>query len=403
MSNPFQLIIPLKQHTPIIHFQHDQAGATLRAPEVKPKLDKYLIEHAFDSDALKYARFLVGGAKATHKALDYKLAIKSAGHRYEVIRKGNRDTPMFFANMGSEYKERGLVWNNDISLCIHCFHSELRDLIDSHIGRFIASTNFGMRSTKGFGSFTLATNAPAPANAYHFTVDANDWKAVFRTIDLFYKSIRGGINDVYKDNYGEIQKGLYMKPMIFEYARQKNVTWEKKTIKARKFPRKLADHQADHEGSVENQNEWPLWVLEPKERIVRDLLGLSTDQTWRGYPGGANGAMITKEHITKDIDRFPSPIIFKPVLSDNVFTVYFWAVPIADVYLDASFNISVNKAKIGSYPIWKEFDIDYFLKTYLSVEKLKAAMQYDRDKQRQRDMANKLIRIYSEIEKNKPT
>lgn len=38
------LTVKLKQHTPLIHFQHDQYGATLRASEVKPKLDKFLIE-----------------------------------------------------------------------------------------------------------------------------------------------------------------------------------------------------------------------------------------------------------------------------------------------------------------------------------------------------------------------
>lgn len=37
------LTIKLKQHTPLIHFQHDQDGATLRASEVKPKLDKYIL------------------------------------------------------------------------------------------------------------------------------------------------------------------------------------------------------------------------------------------------------------------------------------------------------------------------------------------------------------------------
>lgn len=34
----------LQQHTPLIHFQHAEAGATLRATEVKPKLDRYLAE-----------------------------------------------------------------------------------------------------------------------------------------------------------------------------------------------------------------------------------------------------------------------------------------------------------------------------------------------------------------------
>lgn len=40
----YQLKFTLKQHTPIIHFQHDQVGATLRATEVKPKLDRFIIE-----------------------------------------------------------------------------------------------------------------------------------------------------------------------------------------------------------------------------------------------------------------------------------------------------------------------------------------------------------------------
>ena len=34
------LTVTLKQHTPLIHFQPGQCGATLRASEVKPNLDK---------------------------------------------------------------------------------------------------------------------------------------------------------------------------------------------------------------------------------------------------------------------------------------------------------------------------------------------------------------------------
>ena len=38
----YQIKFTLKQHTPIIHFQHGQVGATLRATEVKPKLDRFI-------------------------------------------------------------------------------------------------------------------------------------------------------------------------------------------------------------------------------------------------------------------------------------------------------------------------------------------------------------------------
>jgi len=40
----YKLCFKLKQHTPIIHFQADQKGATLRASELKPKLDRFLID-----------------------------------------------------------------------------------------------------------------------------------------------------------------------------------------------------------------------------------------------------------------------------------------------------------------------------------------------------------------------
>lgn len=39
----YKLEFKLEQHTPIIHFQAKDAGATLRASEVKPKLDKFVL------------------------------------------------------------------------------------------------------------------------------------------------------------------------------------------------------------------------------------------------------------------------------------------------------------------------------------------------------------------------
>lgn len=39
-----QLELDLKCHAPIIHFQPEEEGATLRASEVKPKFDRYLMK-----------------------------------------------------------------------------------------------------------------------------------------------------------------------------------------------------------------------------------------------------------------------------------------------------------------------------------------------------------------------
>ncbi len=102
----YKLEFTLKQHTPLIHFQHDQAGATLRATEVKPKLDQFIIEKLLTEQNIrfdyydekhqfidareafkletkkpeteiqkKWASWLLGKGKNEHVALDYKLSI----------------------------------------------------------------------------------------------------------------------------------------------------------------------------------------------------------------------------------------------------------------------------------------------------------------------------------------
>lgn len=79
------LTFTLKQHTPIIYFQHEQDGATLRASELKPKLDKYLVENVLESKFDNCKRYLVGYtkdredkwrerfAKEGFRALDYRV------------------------------------------------------------------------------------------------------------------------------------------------------------------------------------------------------------------------------------------------------------------------------------------------------------------------------------------
>lgn len=40
----YKVEFTLKQHTPMIHFQSEQRGATLRATELKPKFDRFITE-----------------------------------------------------------------------------------------------------------------------------------------------------------------------------------------------------------------------------------------------------------------------------------------------------------------------------------------------------------------------
>ena len=82
---PYSLEFKLKQHTPLIHFQADDPDATLRATEVKPKLDAFLIEKL----TLKHCKqnsWLVGNGE--HPALDFKMHITICERGSEETRKG---------------------------------------------------------------------------------------------------------------------------------------------------------------------------------------------------------------------------------------------------------------------------------------------------------------------------
>lgn len=206
------LTVKLKQHTPLIHFQHDQYRATLRASEVKPKLDRFILTKLGDknyeiiSDAefqnvadifcvrhpnidfdnlsiekqyyeigkyiAKQKGWLVG--KGEHSALDYKMSIRSKGSKnvsmnvtpknggYETDGYPDRENSLFMGNMGGRPKDEVLnfIMNDTIDITL-CFKSDeiyngLNVIIKQSICSFFIRTGFGNRSSKGFGSFTVS-------------------------------------------------------------------------------------------------------------------------------------------------------------------------------------------------------------------------------------------------------
>lgn len=165
------LTITLKQHTPLIHFQHDQENATLRASEVKPKLDRFILTKLGKGDynagvsEAKDRNWLVG--KGEYPALDYKMRIipqeKIADMHLNSYRnnKGKWTTekfPLLLANMGGQDNRDGLmnlVMHRSNIMFLHCRNNKLYDELEVQIPYFIENTNFGQRSNKGFGSFTV--------------------------------------------------------------------------------------------------------------------------------------------------------------------------------------------------------------------------------------------------------
>ena len=238
------LTVELKQHTPLIHFQHSQQGATLRASEVKPKLDRFILTKLGNGnyqkgiDAAKNNGWLVG--KGEHPALDYKMRIRtdeskrinlSLREKKTIQNKfTTEDFPLLLSNMGGRDSKEELV---NFSMYEYIYwdilttngNIDLYNKLKDYIPYFVANTNFGQRSSKGFGSFTAESIIEndniedkieidifdedadyIKGNTYFldFSINGKDiysingQKILFKIIESFWSNLRKAIKDDYK-------------------------------------------------------------------------------------------------------------------------------------------------------------------------------------------------------------
>jgi len=355
----FKFEVTLKQHTPIIHFQSDQSGATLRATELKPKLDRFLLEQV---EGIPFKENANG-----HRSLDYKVKIEAKPEMSdtETINPRNGRTipnPLFFGNMGDGKKKR-FSMASTLKIEFFSFNSEVLKAIKYNFEAFLANTNFGTRQSKGFGSFYF--KKPFDKNlikhkVYSFNSTQNEWQ---EDIKFFYAFLRAGINTA---NFG----GIYAKAVIFSYAQLQGISWDKKAIKS---------YYLDN-NEVANG------------KIVRDLFGLSSSQSWMSYR-----ATITKEHTQKEIDRFKSPITFKPVLENGKMRIYFWADKSVEKILNKEFLVKFDRKSGLKLKTPTTFTFDEFFEFAFSLDLSKHIdSEYHKNGQ-----YTKLVRMFKEIKESK--
>lgn len=356
----YQLKFTLKQHTPIIHFQHDQVGATLRATEVKPKLDRFILmklgngNYELGRETAKNNGWLIDKDKG---ALDYKMRINPIGPQMhtelinlsEGVDRQNRpklnsnSLGGYFGNMmkveefqaGKPYKK--VSFYETIDLMLSSGNQSLIEKIRVVINEFFFKTNFSTRQSKGFGGFYPLNEINTIERAWYyknFEINASDFKQLFYKLELFYKLLRSGIN--LKGNGG--RDLFYAKSLLFCYMKTTHVQWEKKTIKESWFntDRTRRDGSIVFEGlesQIERrelgQNDQSGFSSQNK-KVIKDILGLSSDEAWLSY----QKAMITKEHVQQNgrefpensidkIERYMSPILFKILhVSENKYKIY---------------------------------------------------------------------------------
>lgn len=343
--NDWQKEYKLVQHTPLIHFQHSEPHACLRATEVKPKLDRFLIEQLEKDDRFgdgRWKKWFVGDG--SQQSFDYMMRITPNSERVDrtqsiengierAIARAEHRPPNaslheihknYFGNMASgnniqdtirETFKESLFYKDGLTLTIRCFIPELLTFIDEHIRGFFMMHNFGTRQRKGFGSFTVDINTQPNApkgfdlvrkycpNAYYCKLDDNvSADALLDAVWVLSAFLKSGFNR------GE---GNYVRGFVFRYfQREKNPLANDKAFVKQKVLLNVYNEatRGEHLHPYGNNVRY---------RYVRGLLGTNENSRFCRAPRGETREDRTVHniyiHSAEGIERFPSPLLFKPI------------------------------------------------------------------------------------------
>ena len=341
----------LEQQTSMWHFQGHETGAALRATEVKPKLDRFLIDwykKKYQMDILEEKKnWLVD---KEHPAFDYKLKIENKGNMVKEQLPGRNS--LFFGNMGDDNDGKKLLTKakEPLKLTIMCFHSDLMEMLTECLPTFFLLHNFGTRQSKGFGSFVLKSSV---AKAEQLLTDwygdkpiykidygrmnvCKEEDKVFRDIEVIYQVLKGGIN------FGIYIKGFINRYYLNEnnqYGLNKRIGGEKRYLKKNKIA------PCKGRKPVGDVDEY---------RYIRALLGTSDSQSWGSFTVKFDGG---------DIERIPSPIVFKPVAN----RIYILPNDVKDDIYGKKFKFSSNLGNGElNIPSKNEFDMDKFFAAFVN-------------------------------------
>lgn len=362
-STDFTLTYQLKAHTPMIHFQAKQLGATLRASEVKPKLDKFIVRK-LGKENIPEDWFVRGSTTA----LNYKLHFRALGM-------GEIGEPhkMFFGNSSKRPNDPDFTnsLKGPCTMRVLCFIPKLREAIDDYIEEFFICSSFGRMQSKGFGSFTVVQRqytkeqigamlceSTGATTCYCFPA-ANYNMATMNRIQLLYSVMKGGFN---RTNHAQPQPEQYHRSYLFEYFHNQDIGNEKAALKKNGISPALVHPENKKDFGEDPQN----------YQYVRALLGVAegleysiafTERTnAQGVPYLVPSGIKTDKHhisISSDVvNRFASPIYFK-IIDD---TVYMAANRIDPLILGQKFTFT-NQTTRESMELCvpEQFDIDDFM------------------------------------------
>ncbi len=359
-----ELIVKIRQHTPIIHFQWDQSGATLRATEIKPKLDKYIkqLDEYYSADVINqldkmpdgnniYSLKVIGSAlkeKIIPRVLDKKTKLSKDYDIVEHVSDLEKDSQKMRRSLYFGDVKAMVEYYDGVILRLQSFDKKILAKAFLALPIMLAFENFGSRQNKGFGSFyidDIPTFSEFPNlkglynieevykrytsnsqnNVYIFDTETKDYLEVFRRIFYFYNALKSGTNE----------GGTYSKSLLWKYMRKSNpnLIWEKRVMKQRLKGDPL-----------------PTPLSSPEYQYIRVLLGFSPTYEFKSTVYKKNGQEIDtpvrmdgdysdyrtlsisgiKKFIVEDkpdksddkIERSNSPITLKPINTLDGYKVY---------------------------------------------------------------------------------
>ncbi len=373
----YKCVIHLKQETPMLHFRCDEYGATVRATELKPKLDRYIkkvctVEKDWfikDTNALNYkVRIKAIGAP---KISDNREQACSSLDREGKIKNGRGINGMYFANMVTKgdnkedvkkkiyetYKET-VFYENGIEMTVICFVKGLMDAIKENIQAFFILHNFGTRQSKGFGGFTVTKiddnicicderiiKTVLEKYKYFYAQCPNAGSAdCMNHAYTVYSVLKGGLNMTgwrndtqrYTSPKNYI-KSYVQRPFLDALYTQNKMGSEKAKIKSKKPLPQNAVLTSERERNDNKDKTYKGGYV-----FIRAMLGLADHYEFRNLRvGTVNVYSLGEEDF--DVERFKSPITIK-IIGQYIFFIF--DMESIEIMKNRTFYLLDNPAKI---------------------------------------------------------
>ncbi len=411
-----KLTVKLTQHTPIIHFQHEQEGAAIRPTEIKHYLSQYIknidkyYKNGFGetidrqiSPGNGIYRISIEPVTITERIIPKRLDKGEIGGseyanygEFKGVKQEERHKIITHSQYFGNIKEM-LTYRDPITIIFRSFDLNILIKIYYALPYLFALENFGARANKGFGSFSVLATPEIDwdiskidgkydleignilkktgKDIYCFKTNAYQSEP-YKTIFYFYNALKGGINE---------GNDKYFKSLLWKYFNQNktpDIVWEKRLIKQNLY-------------GDNNPNPFNL-----PERYLRVLLGFTSEYTFRKSNGRRiqmdknytyidskgqerldEGWIILYNDTTfyvknPEIERSTSPITFKPIKIKDGYRVYIILKPelYTEVIDNCEFDIRKQKFTIQDHKddskvTWKviiptipDFDLNDFIK-----------------------------------------